>query len=65
MLDKGIVVICCENYPKHIDTLCGDAAEVLNGLGTDSCHCDFYCFEVEEGEEAGSVMRGVSSLLRG
>jgi len=37
----------------------------LNGLGTDSCHCDFYSFQVEEGEEAGGVVRGVSSLLRG
>ena len=36
MLDTGIVAVCCENYPKHIDTLCGDAAEVLNGLGTDT-----------------------------
>jgi len=37
----------------------------LNGLGTDSCHCDFYSFEVEEREEAAGVVRGVSSLLRG
>ena len=37
----------------------------MNGLGTDSCHCDFYSFEVEEGEEAGGVVRKVSSLLRG
>jgi len=33
--------------------------------GLRSCHCDFYSFEVEEGEEAGGVVRGVSSLLRG
>lgn len=57
MLDTGIVVVCRENYPKLIDTLCGEAAEVLNGLGTDSCHCDFYSFEVEEGGEAGGVVR--------
>lgn len=65
MLDTGIVAVCCENYPKHIDTLRGEAAEVLSGLGTDSCHCDFYSFEVEEGEEAGGLVRGVSSLLLG
>jgi len=40
-------------------------AKVLNGIGTDSCHCDFYSFEVEEREEAAGVVRGVSSLLRG
>jgi hypothetical protein len=65
MLYTRIVTVCCENYPKHIDTLCGDTAEVLNGLGTDSCHCDFYAFEVEEGKEAESVVREVGSLLRG
>ena len=49
MLGTGIVAVCCENYPKHIDTLCGDTEEVLNDLGTDRCHSDFCSFEVEEG----------------
>jgi hypothetical protein len=65
MLDTEIVAVCCENYSKHIDTLCGDTAEVLTGIGWVSCYCDFYSFEVEEWEGAGSVVQGVSSLLWG
>jgi len=30
-----------------------DTAKVLNGLGTSSCHSDFYAFEVEEGKRQG------------